>query len=84
MKRFPSGEKAIRKVTFKIFQPDGKRLTRRATAPAGRAYSRATMETMIQDVCGEVEAAFPRHEFNLVQIGAAEFNIVCRGARASA
>jgi hypothetical protein len=66
----------IRSVKLKLFKPGNKKaVVQRVVAPKGHHFSAANIEKILSEFVAKVEAAMP-DRYRLVQVGAAEFNLV--------
>lgn len=72
----------IKTVIVKVFEPGNKVCrTRRCAALKGQRWTEHGIQQLLEFIASEIEVAMPLEEYELVELGAAAFNFVHRGAR---
>ena len=62
--------KLVRRLTIKIFQPDGlSHVTRIVRAPAGKHFPEHGVDGVLDEIAEEIERRAPGVEYRLVEIG---------------
>jgi hypothetical protein len=83
-----SGERLWKRITIRVIGPqpadsDDKRVDFKwyPRAPAGRGYSAADIQGILDQCVGYLEKKYPQWEFRLVELGPNRFNMVWAGDR---
>jgi hypothetical protein len=82
LNRSADGVRLFPEVRIRVFfeNNSGSKLNKLRAAP-GTGYTAAAIEKILEDAAGQVEKNFPSFEYELVEIGPADFNFVWRGYR---
>lgn len=82
LNRTAGGIRLYPEIRIRIFSEGNKssRLTKVRAAP-GTGYTAEAIEQVLDDCAEQIEVRQPSDDFELVQVGPAEFNFVWRGYR---
>lgn len=77
MKRLSSGQPGWKTLFVKVFTPhnSGSHNSRTHAKP-GRAFSKANIQEMLDDVVDQLDMKYPEHEWRMVELAPNKFNFV--------
>jgi hypothetical protein len=81
-RRSAAGDRLWTSVMIRVFDAGNKSaVTKRYVAPAGKGYTSAAIDEMLDTVAADLERRRPNDDYEVVQAGTAQFNFVWRARR---
>ena len=75
------GEKLVRRVTIKLFNPEGKVLSKTYRCPPTKGFNESGISQIIEHTAKHLESTLPHCEFRMVELPGPQFNFIYAGLK---